>query len=141
MKIPNDKLAGLGFKKISLPLADEAGVAPQTGGGDEVAVLRRQVATLVAACKEERAKRMRLAELLRPFLAQIQAAKAPGRAYRSDVGAPAAGAASTALAAPVKSEARVPDEVLPPQSQEPDAEAMLEEGDDFQDDLEGLLDS
>jgi hypothetical protein len=140
MKISNDKLGSLGFKKISPPVGEEqrAPVAPREDGG-EVAKLQKQLAAVVVLYKEERAKRLRLAELLRPFVAQVQAAKTPGRAYRSDGGA--APATSTALAAPKsESAARVPDEVLPPE-QELDAEDMMDEGDDPSDDLEGLLDS
>jgi len=141
MKIANDKLGNFGFKRISPPAEQQerAPRAPASSGQDEVQHLRAQFAKVVEAFKLERAKRLRLAELLRPFIAQVQAAQTPGRAYRSDGGAPAAPASSTALAPPQKPQAqvaRVPDEVLPPE----DDDGRMEEGDDPSDDLEDLLD-
>lgn len=126
MKIPNEMLGSLGFKP-----KNQAEVSREVGTFD-VAQLRKQVAQLTQDLALERAKRERLAAILRPLLEKARASVPQGRAYRSDGGAPPALPALGAVVVP---------EVLPP---EPEPEPVSERRDimvedDPEDDLDGLL--
>jgi len=124
MKIGNSQLGALGFR-FKDAAAQEEEVATN------VAALKQQVAQLTQALQVERAKRARLAQIIKPMLDKARTTPrggtpTQGRAYRSD------GKEQSA-----QQKALVP-EVLPPESEVEEAPAEAS-GDSFTDTVHAIM--
>lgn len=144
MKISKEAAARLGFREKRTEVQPQA--RQQVQSGNEA--LLQRIRELEQALALERAKRQRLAEILRPMLQQVrnQAQVPQGRAYRSD-----GGRAAAQEQAPQESVPRVvTPEVLPPEElvepvveeeapPEDSLQRALRDTMDEDDDLEALL--